>query len=276
MIAQTFEEYLRSQYTSPGSGTVNSYLRAIKILDELFNHQNIFNLKHKTLCEIRDLLLMHRIIDFVIDEENKYKVGNDSIFNSMQTNQTSYPKKGFCRAAIKKLGEYVESQCMQEVSELMSECGNNGIQLSKRLSRRFHIDEKGTEKEVMAKHRLGQDFFRYMLLNIYNSKCCISGLEIPEVLRASHIIPWAEKEETRLDPSNGLCLSATYDAVFDKHLISLDEDYRLVLSPSLKDAYSSEAFQTYFLNLEGKKINLPQMYIPSQDFLEEHREKLIS
>lgn len=219
---------------------------------------------------------MHRIIDFVIDEENKYKTGDDSIFNSIQTNQTSYPKKGFCRAAIKKLGEYVESQCLQEVSELMSECGNNGIQLSKRLSRRFHIDEHGTEKEVRAKHRLGQEFFRHMLLDIYNSKCCISGLEIPEVLRASHIVPWAEREETRLDPADGLCLSATYDAAFDKHLISFDEDYRLVLSPTLKYAYSSEAFKTHFLHFEGKKMNLPSIYIPSKDFLEEHREKLIS
>lgn len=276
MSAQTFSEYLKSQYTSPGSGTVNSYLRAIKIIDELFNNQGIFNLKHKTLCEIKDPLLMHRIIDFVIDEEDNYKAGNDSIFDSIPINQTSYPKKGFCRAAIKKLGEYVDSQCLQEVSKLMSDNENNGIQLSKKLSKRFHIDERGTEKEVRAKHRLGQDFFRHMLLDIYNSKCCISGLEIPEVLRASHIIPWAEKEETRLDPANGLCLSATYDAAFDKHLITFDEDYRLVLSPVLKEVYSSNAFKTHFLNVEGKQMSLPSMYIPSQVFLEIHREKLIS
>ena len=133
----------------------------------------------------------------------------------------------------------------------------------------------GTEKEVRAKHRLGQDMFRHMLLDIYKSKCCVCGLEIPEVLRASHIVPWSEREDTRLDPANGLCLSATYDAAFDKHLITFDEDYRLVLSPTLKDVYSSEAFKTHFLNYEGKKISLPSIFIPSQVFLEEHRERLI-
>lgn len=276
MNAETFSEYLKSQYTSPGSGTVNSYLRAIKILDELFIHQDIFNLKHKTLCEIRDPLLMQRIINFIIDEEDKYKAGTKSIFESIQTNQTSYPRKGFCRAAIKKLGEFVESQCLQEVSNLMSDNKNNGLNLSKKLSKRFQIDERGTETEVRAKHRLGQDFFRHMLLDIYNSKCCISGLEIPEVLRASHIVSWAEREDTRLDPANGICLSATYDAAFDKYLITFDEDYRMVLSPALKDAYSSEAFKTHFLNFEGKKMSLPSMFIPSQDYLEIHRERLIS
>ena len=114
-----------------------------------------------------------------------------------------------------------------------------------------------------------------MLLEIYNTRCCISGLEIPEVLRASHIIPWSEREDTRLDPANGLCLSATYDAAFDKHLITFDENYRLVLSPTLKDAYSSDAFKTHFLNFEGKKMTLPSIFIPDQGFLEKHREKLI-
>ena len=275
MIRPTFEKYLKSQYTSPGSGTVNSYLRAIKILDELFIIHDIFNLNHKTLCEIRDPLLMNRIIDYVIDEEDKYKAGNNSIFNSIQANQTSYAKKGFCKAAIKKLGKYVESQCLQEVSKLMIDCEDNGIQLSKKLLKRFHIDECGTEKEVRAKHRLGQDFFRHILLKIYNTRCCISGLEIPEVLRASHIIPWSEREDTRLDPANGLCLSATYDAAFDKHLITFDEDYRLVVSPTIKEAYSSDTFKTHFLNFEGKKMTLPSTFIPAQSFLEKHREKLI-
>lgn len=114
-----------------------------------------------------------------------------------------------------------------------------------------------------------------MLLEIYDAKCCITGIDIPEVLRASHIVPWAECIDTRLNPENGLCLSATYDAAFDKHLITIDEDYRLVLSPVLKEEYTSEAFKTHFLKYEGTTIALPSMFKPSQDYLSKHRAKLI-
>lgn len=115
-----------------------------------------------------------------------------------------------------------------------------------------------------------------MLLEIYDSKCCLTGIDVPEVLRASHIIPWAEKKNTRLNPENGLCLSATYDAAFDRHLISFDEEYRLILSPALKENYTSEAFNTHFGAYEGKQITLPARFIPSQEYLQYHRRELVS
>ncbi len=277
METQSFSEFLKAAFPSKKSGTFNSYLQAIKIMDEIFAQNDLFHLNHKSLSEIKDPHLMALIIDYILDEEYKYKKGLPSFFDSIKDGQRSYAQKGFCKAAIKKLGEYVNMICHQEVTDLVDECGNNGLKLSKKLSKRFHINEKGTEKEVRAKRRVGQDIFRAILLDIYDSKCCLTGLEIPEVLRASHIIPWAEcKDETRLDPSNGLCLSATYDAAFDRHLISFDEDYRLILSPMLKEEYTSTAFKTHFLNFEGKKIALPSMYIPSQQFLSKHRKQLIS
>lgn len=157
----------------------------------------------------------------------------------------------------------------------MRDTAQNGARLSSALSREFNINDEGTDREVRAKRRVGQNIFRAMLLNIYNSKCCLTGIDIPEVLRASHIIPWSENKKTRLNPENGLCLSATYDAAFDQHLITFDENYRLVLSPMLKEAYTSEAFRKYFLSFEGKAINLPSIHHPSQQFLQKHREKLI-
>lgn len=75
-------------------------------------------------------------------------------------------------------------------------------------------------------------------IDIYEYRCCLTGIEVPEVLRASHIIPWSGSKNTCLNPENGLCLSASYDAAFDKHLITFDEDYRLVLIPVIKkDTY---------------------------------------
>lgn len=277
MQNKSFQEYLREAYPSKTSSTFYSYQKAIQIMDEIFSQNDIFDLSNKSLKEIKDPHLMTLIREFIVNEEDKFRNHLPSFFDPVNPNQRSYPDKRFCTAAIKKLEEYVDMICHQEVAQIMNECRNNGKTLSEKLIRRFHINENGTEIEVQAKRRVGQDFFRTILLAIYDSKCCLTGLEIPEVLRASHIIPWSEcNDETRLDPSNGLCLSATYDAAFDRNLISFDEDYRLILSRRLKDEYTSEAFKTHFLNLEGQKITFPSMYLPSQEFLSKHREKLIS
>ena len=165
--------------------------------------------------------------------------------------------------------------CCEDATDIMRSSTHKGSKLSSDLLKRFNINDKGTDKEIRAKRRVGQNIFRAMLLEIYDAKCCITGIDIPEVLRASHIVPWAECIDTRLNPENGLCLSATYDAAFDKHLITFDEDYRLVLSPVLKEEYTSEAFKTHFLKYEGTTIVLPLMFKPSQDYLSKHRAKLI-
>lgn len=74
-----------------------------------------------------------------------------------------------------------------------------------------------------------------------------------------------------MDPHNGLCLSATYDAAFDRHLVSLDKDYRLILSRDLKDHYTGEAVKKWFHQREGDRIALPVRFSPSQAYLEKHR-----
>ena len=277
MSTQSFEDYLHATYSIRNSRAASSYLQAIRILDELFTAKGSFNLNGQSIADVRDPVLMEQIIEYVVEEENKFRRDEDSIFQSGRPTQRSYPKKRFCSAAIRRLGEFVNQLCCVEASEdLHSNSSGSGAKLSSKLIRKFHLNDKGTDREVQAKRRVGQEIFRAILLDIYGSKCCLTGIDIPEVLRASHIIPWAERANTRLNPQNGLCLSATYDAAFDKNLITFDEKYRLVLSPVLKDTYTSEAFKKHFLKFEGKAIYLPTSYCPSQEFLEKHREKLIS
>lgn len=275
MEEQSFRDYLHSVYPAKNSRASRSYLTAIKILDEIFQQADVFNLNSLPLSDIRDPYLIAQIVDFIVDEEDKFRHGEDSVFKYGKPTQTSYPQKRFCTAAIRQLEKYINIICGREASDIMRTDVRNGAKLSKKLMKRFRIDDKGTDREVRAKRRIGQDIFRAILLDIYDSKCCLTGIDVPEVLRASHIIPWAESESTRLNPENGLCLSATYDAAFDKHLITFDEDYRLVLSPVLKEHYTSEAFKTHFRNYEGAKIALPTLYHPSQKFLERHRDKLV-
>jgi len=70
------------------------------------------------------------------------------------------------------------------------------------------LPKTGMERDSLVKIRINQSFFRRSVLAAYNFQCCITGLEIPELLNASHIIPWSKDEENRVNPRNGLCLNA--------------------------------------------------------------------
>ena len=92
-----------------------------------------------------------------------------------------------------------------------------------------------TEMERMQKVRIGQARFRDALLNYWNETCPLTGIANPELLRASHIIPWTkcESDQERLNVHNGLLLSSLWDAAFDTGLISFDDDGRVIASPAL-------------------------------------------
>ena len=81
-------------------------------------------------------------------------------------------------------------------------------------------DLVGKDKKAFVKQRVNQDAFRSMILNLYEKRCALTGINIPALLVASHIIPWAVNQQERLNPENGLCLSALYDKAFDKGFIS--------------------------------------------------------
>lgn len=93
----------------------------------------------------------------------------------------------------------------------------------------------GTEVERLVRQRVGQNKFRDAMLDYWGGACAVTGIAIPEVLRASHAKPWAECESDaeRLDVFNGFLLSANLDALFDRFLISFDERGVLVIAPAL-------------------------------------------
>lgn len=93
----------------------------------------------------------------------------------------------------------------------------------------------GGETERAApggKVRTTQAEFRRSLDNAWSERCCVTGLGVREMLRASHIKPWrACNHAERQDPANGLLLSVAYDAAFDSNLISFDDDGTILLAP---------------------------------------------
>src|SRR5207248_1999952 len=91
-----------------------------------------------------------------------------------------------------------------------------------------------TTKQALVDARIGQGAFRSAILGRWNHRCAVTGSTTLEVIRASHIKPWrASTNEERLDPSNGLPLAASLDALFDAGLISFEDSGRLLISPKL-------------------------------------------
>lgn len=133
-----------------------------------------------------------------------------------------------------------------------------------------------TETIREVKVRRVQRFFRQTVLESYNNRCAISGLAIPELLVASHIIPWAEDESRRADPTNGIALNALYDKAFDRHLISFDEEFRVVLSERIKARAKDEMVKEYFLKIEGKVLEMPYRFFPETHALSNHRKIMAS
>jgi hypothetical protein len=131
-------------------------------------------------------------------------------------------------------------------------------------------DFTGKTRLVVTEQRVKQHFFRRAVLSGYRGRCCMSGISDSRLLVASHIVPWSKDKANRLNPRNGLCLSAIHDKAFDIGLISLTDDYRVIVSAELKR--SKDAFvKTVIVPLNGRPIELPERFVPHASFVARHR-----
>ena len=135
------------------------------------------------------------------------------------------------------------------------------------------VDYTGNNKAVQSTVRVGQSFFRRSVLSAYNSKCCISGLAIPSLLVASHIVPWRVDEKNRLNPRNGLCLSVLHDKAFDLGVITITDNMTVSVSRP-KISNEDPFFDSAILAYDGKPIFLPEKFHPTMEFLSYHRQHI--
>lgn len=122
----------------------------------------------------------------------------------------------------------------------------------------------------ITKQRIHQAFFREAVISSYSETCCVTGLRIRECLIASHIVPWSIDEEHRADPTNGLCLSSTFDRLFDAGLISITDDLRVCVSRILMHA-TIPSTEELISKYNGKPMITPNRFMPSAERLEWHR-----
>lgn len=91
-----------------------------------------------------------------------------------------------------------------------------------------------TQRSGLVTSRVGQGYYRQNIVQKWDGKCPISQIDLKEILIASHIVGWAESnDEERLDVENGILLAPHIDALFDKHLISFQDDGKILISNRL-------------------------------------------
>ena len=125
-------------------------------------------------------------------------------------------------------------------------------------------DRVGEDRAVQSTVRVGQDFFRAAVLSAYNEQCCITGLSVPRLLVASHIIPWRVDKRNRVNPRNGLLLSALHDKAFDIGLITIDDDMTVTGVPEISGAKRSGSFRRPSRNTMDNPFDLPTKFRPAK------------
>lgn len=270
MDRQGFIDY-NTRLSPENSRKASSYAQAIRILDEVLKYQHVINLRGMSLYDIHDLAVLEDVRQVVKEEVKKMRDGLPNIFDYGNPGQRSYPLGGFCTAALTSLIDYAQ----YNGAELIVAKETNPHIISTSLIDYFDIAMEGEDVESQTKRRKGQDYFRRMILTNYGGRCALTKIDIPQLLLASHIIPWSDRSHTRerLNPCNGICLSALYDKAFDKGLITFSpDDYTVLLSSALRENNTKDYYDRHFGCIVGSSLTLPTKYQPDRDFLAYHRD----
>jgi putative restriction endonuclease len=278
MNREAFSLYMH-ETTRDDTGTIKSYMKALELLGKMIHQspegfgdcENIWQIS--TDARLRAL-----------EEKIRHEQKKEEASVWYLKGQKSYLQKGFCAAAIAHYRRFLlERKHQDKLINLFRTHQGDPDELAKLLNQEVKLPKdiqkelKGKEAIRQVKVRTNQGAFRDMILETYHNRCCVTGLDIPQLCIASHIIPWSDRKDTRMDVRNGLCLSATYDKAFDKHLISFDEKYCLIVSRNIRDHYRNDHARELFEKREGQKIDLPlkTSYKPMQAYLETHRSKVV-
>jgi len=137
------------------------------------------------------------------------------------------------------------------------------------------LEEKEIKEYAIANRRMEinarikQSVFRAAVLKNFNQRCCLTGITEPDLLVASHIVPWAASVDSRLDPANGLCLFSLYDQLFDHGYLTFTDALHVQITlhwPTL-----SPAVQKVLQAIDGAQAVLPLHYRIKPEYLAYHR-----
>jgi len=166
----------------------------------------------------------------------------------------------------------LDNQNYRNIIEWKSDSKITEVDLSKKLSdkrKKNYKKPSKTERKGIVTSRVGQGWYRTEVLKKWDWKCSVTGCEIQKILISSHIVPWRDSnDEERLDVDNGLLLSPDLDGLFDKYLISFNDDGSMIVSDKINIIELSEL---------GININMKLRFVNDgmKKYLKRHREKLL-
>jgi putative restriction endonuclease len=143
---------------------------------------------------------------------------------------------------------------------------------SLRDSAAWQIERRYALRET--KSRLHQAEFRERVLGAYGKRCAMSGLPVPELLEAAHIMPDAHELGTA-EVQNGICLSRIHHRAFDSNLIGVTPDYKIYISERLMKIQDGVILEGGLKALHGQRLDLPNnvQNWPSKELLDRRFEE---
>ena len=216
MLKQNFRDFVFSTNTD-GSGKAASYVRALDMLGPILTRHYPRPVVNGSMWHGFSLADIHALHEWICAEMKKGAAS--PVLADFES--PSYWTKNFCSAAVRAYGEFLATEAFEDgiLAKVSGETGGKAvaqkaeslIDTTSQTDLEAYLNltaKEGKTKLAAVKVRVNQDIFRKMVLANYSGKCCVTGLSVPDVIRASHISPWAEDEKNRLNPENGLCLSA--------------------------------------------------------------------
>lgn len=164
-------------------------------------------------------------------------------------------------------GQFIESE------KLLAQKKNTTVERLYNADLDNIAETEGRQTQRLVNVRLNQSIFRKLVLTNFDSKCCITGINVAELLVASHILPWSKSKDNQLNPKNGLALNALHDKAFDRGLITVTEDYRIKISPILLKQKAIESIKRNFIDFDGKELITPKKFSPDIEFLKIHNQE---
>ena len=156
-----------------------------------------------------------------------------------------------------------------ESEKLLAKIENTTVEFLNHIPEN-ELPKDGKTREQIVRVRVNQSFFRSSILASYNSTCCITGLQQPELLIAGHIKPWSIDEKNRLNPQNGIAINALHDKAFDSGLITITTDFRIMVCSELLKQKKSLTIENYFIRHHEQNMILPSRFLPDLEVLDYH------
>jgi putative restriction endonuclease len=162
-----------------------------------------------------------------------------------------------------------------ESERLLAERGGKSVEEIAQIET-ADLPPPGKERDAIVRVRVNHKFFSRRVLSAYGFRCCVTGLSVRPLLVASHIIPWSVDPANRLNPRNGLCLNALHDRAFDSHLMWVEKDFIVRISPKLSTIEKPLGPAASWLSgFDGARLILPDNFRPDPDLLMKHEKKCL-